>query len=296
MKISIIGFGKLGRALADILSVKKGEVSVVAWDIIKSGDHRQVEDITEAVKGSGILIFAVPSANFYKSAVSIGLISSKIILVSCTKGFDGKTGKFPFEILQQLFPANPVAVISGPMLSEELSQKLPTVATLATSADNVFEAISDLFQSTSLHLVKSADLIGVSLWGILKNIYALALGAADGLEMGSNFKACLTLTAITETQRILQQFGGNKETLLSPAGLADFLTTGYSERSRNYSYGFRKSRGENLDDLMAEGVVNIKRVIEGVGDVDDYSVLKSIKHVFLEGADPKKTILGWFGS
>lgn len=250
-KITIIGFGKLGQALANILE-KKGGCKVRSWDVVETGDPRHVSSLKEAISKSSLILFCVPSKFFGESVLKIGKLQPEVILVSCTKGFDGTSLKFPFEVLKEFYPGNTIGVISGPMLSEELEEKLPTRATNAGDNPPEIKEVVDLFSGPNLILELSEDLIGVSILGILKNIYALALGLADGLELGSNFKSCLTLRSLREMELILIKTSAKKESLLSPAGLSDFLTTGYCPKSRNYTYGFKKARKESLEGIMAE--------------------------------------------
>lgn len=286
-KITIIGFGKLGQAIANILEMKNKSCEVCSWDIVETGDPRQMPLLSEAVTGSAIVFFSIPSKFFREAVSKVGSLRAEIILVSCTKGFDAPSLKFPFEVLKEFYPKNTVGVISGPMLSEELEEGLPTRATVGCDSAVEVKKIIDLFSDTNLTLEPSRDLIGISFLGILKNIYTLALGISDGLELGSNFKSCLTLQSLREMELIIIKSGGEKESLMSPAGIPDFLTTGYCSKSRNYTYGFKKARGESLSGIMAEGITNIENVISKVGNVEEYALLKIIRGIFIDGENPK---------
>lgn len=289
-KVTIVGFGKLGQSLATVLSAKK-DLQVFGWDVVQTNHPLQHKNLEELLPESLAVIVAVPSEHFANCSTLLKSVNKSTILVSCTKGIDPKTNKLPYEILKESFPQNPIAVVSGPMLSEELENNLPTVASIASDKEiNVKEAV-ELFSETCLSLVYSNDPIGTSLLGILKNVYALSLGLSDGLGMGSNFKSCLSLIALTEISNILEVCGGNKNSILSPAGVSDFLTTGYSEKSRNYSYGFKFGKGENLEGIMAEGVKNIANVGARVGNTSDFKLFNGIKSIFLEKAPVKEALV-----
>ncbi len=289
-KIAIIGFGKLGQAIANILEKKKENCKVCSWDIVETGDPRQIPLLSDAVTGSTIVFFSVPSKFFRESVSTVGYLTSETILVSCTKGFDAPLLKFPFEVLKEFYPRNTIGVISGPMISEELEKNLPTRATIASDNPAKIKKVVDLFSGTNLTLEPSEDLVGISLLGILKNIYALALGLSDGLNLGFNFKSCLTLQSFQEMELIIVKSGGKKESLMSPAGIADLLATGYCPKSRNYTYGFKKARGESLEGIMAEGFTNIENVISKAGNVEEYMLLKMIKGIFLDDVNPRVII------
>ena len=289
-KFTIIGFGKLGQAIANILERKKESCEVCSWDVVETGDPRQMPSLNEAVAGTDVIFFSVPSKFFREAVSKLGLLPPEIILVSCTKGFDAPALKFPFEILKEFCPKNTIGVISGPMLSEELEENLPTRTMLASDNSAEIKKVADLFSGTNLSLEQSEDLIGVSFLGILKNVYALTLGLSDGLDLGSNFKACLTLQALREMELIIIKSGGKKESLMSFAGISDFLATGYYFKSRNYTFGFRKAKNESLEGIMAEGAANIENVISKIGNVEEYPLLKMIKRIFLEGINPRVII------
>jgi len=286
-KVAIIGFGKLGQALANVLEARKGNIQISAWDVVATNDPRQVPTLAESTQNASTLFFSVPSKHFKQCLSQLGQLDQSVFLVSLTKGIDPDSEKLPFELMTLAYPQNPIGVISGPMLSEELEKRLPTKAALASHQKEQVKEIIDLFKGTSLSLEESDDLVGVSLLGILKNVYCLALGLSDGLNLGSNFKSCLVLLSFREMAAIVEENGGRAETITTFAGLPDFITTGYSQKSRNYTYGFKKARGEDLGGIMAEGADNIENVIGKAANLSQYPLLKVIKEVFIQNQDPK---------
>ena len=201
-KIAIIGFGKIGQAFADILDEKKEWCRTCGWDVVETKDPRQVGDIKEAKKDASIIILAIPSRHFGEGAKYLGEVDKNTILISATKGFDASTKKLPIEVLHDTYPKHASGIISGPMLSEELREGFPTRATLAGKNKKRLKEVQELFDGTNLTLEISEDWVGVSLFGILKNIYALATGLSDGLGLGSNFRSCVALQAIREIEEI----------------------------------------------------------------------------------------------
>ncbi|RMD51087.1 hypothetical protein D6827_02835, partial [Candidatus Parcubacteria bacterium] len=246
MKIAIIGFGKFGRALADILT-KNNDNQILAWDIAKIDDYRWRSNRSEVINGADFIFFAVPSAFFSQAVVDIENIPQNAILISGTKGVDAHTGKFPYEVLQTAFPQNTVAVLGGPMLASELAEGKMTAADIAVKHFDDFQKIEALFQNTNLSVGYCNDLLGVSLSGVLKNIYTLLFGLSDGLSLGANFKACLVRNAIQEMSRIIEVLGGDRETVFGYAAIGDLLATGYSDLSRNYRFGYSFANGKNMD-------------------------------------------------
>ena len=134
------------------------------------------------------------------------------------------------------------------------------------------------------------NVIGVSLFGIFKNVYALSLGCSDGLEMGSNFRSCMALQAIKEMKALVKEYGGREETAFTCAGIADFLATGFSPHSRNYSYGFHHARNEVHDRQIAEGVENIAIVVSRLTSKQNFPLLNAIEKIFLHKKHPRPVL------
>lgn len=289
-KIAIIGFGRLGRALAAILSVKQDSLDICAWDVVETDDPRQKKTCEEATKDAAVVFLVVPSAFFEDGVNNVAsYVGRGSVIVSCTKGLDGKSGTLPVSILEKRLSKNINAVLSGPMLSEELDSGLPTCATLSGRKTKELEKIREIFQNTSLELEISDDPLGVSWWGILKNVYALGLGLSDGLELGFNFRSCLALQAVKEIQAIIKSQKGKTESAFTYAGLSDFIATGFSPKSRNYSYGFNFAKKNPLGENLAEGLKNLPAVFE-IAEKTKPRLMFALKNIFTENSDPKNEL------
>jgi len=288
-KTTFIGFGAFGQALAGVLEKKEG-IEIRAWDVQDTGKSCQVAEASDAVDGADLIFFAVPSQFFAKCVVSIENMPESAILVTGTKGMDPETNKLPFEILKDQFPKNKIAVLSGPMLADELNQGLPTTATIASDSIEVAEEIKNVFSGTQVSLQESDDMVGTAALGVLKNVYVLALGLSDGLKMGADFKASLFQKAHGEMRQMLDRLGANQDSVESPAGMGDFLATGYSSSSRNYSYGFGFATGDIDESKTVEGIKNIDNIIGRLGETSDLPFLLAVKAIFKEGADARITL------
>jgi glycerol-3-phosphate dehydrogenase (NAD(P)+) len=106
----------------------------------------------------------------------------------------------------------------------------------------------------------ATDLVGVELCGALKNVIALASGAADGLGFGDNARAALITRSLVELGRLVQAAGGDPRTVAGLAGLGDVVATCTSRHSRNRWAGEQIGRGH----APAEIVASTPKVIEGI--------------------------------
>src|SRR5439155_21235693 len=105
--------------------------------------------------------------------------------------------------------------------------------------------------SRNFRVYVNADIVGVELCGALKNIVAIAAGAADGLGFGDNGKAGLITRGLAEMIRLGLAAGANPLTFAGLAGIGDVDATGVSGLSRNHRLGVEQRRGGRRRDVKA---------------------------------------------
>jgi glycerol-3-phosphate dehydrogenase (NAD(P)+) len=192
-------------------------------------------------------------------------------IVSLTKGIEVRTGMSVSQILHDILPKNPVAVVSGPSLAVEVKQKRPTAVVAASLDDELAKLVQEILHQKLLRVYRSQDMVGVEIGGSLKNIYAIAGGVCDGLRMGENAMAGLLTRCLAEMVRIGIALGAKKETLFGLSGLGDLMLTAYSGQSRNHRVGGALAAGKELNQVLedldgvAEGVPTAAAVYQWVG-------------------------------
>jgi glycerol-3-phosphate dehydrogenase (NAD(P)+) len=197
----------------------------------------------------------------------IGL-SPKTPLLSCAKGIERKTGERMSEILQDVFPQNPIGILSGPNHAEEIANDLVTCAVVTSKHEDLSIALQDLFTLPHFRSYTSSDVAGVELGGAVKNVYAIAAGMAHGLGLGDNAVAALVTRALSEMTRLGMALGGRPETFSGLSGVGDLIVTCFSEHSRNHRVGLAIGKGQSLEQavsslgMVAEGVPNTLSIFE----------------------------------
>jgi glycerol-3-phosphate dehydrogenase (NAD(P)+) len=156
------------------------------------------------------------------------------------------------------------------MLASELSQSMGGAAVAASKDVKARNAVARLFENTALHVATSGDVHGVALAGILKNVYAIVLGAADGMGNGYNAKGFLFGTAQSEMAEMLPLLGGARKTAGIPALAGDLLATGMSSTSNNHAFGasLASSRAAQCGaktSFFAEGMVAAPFIAKRLG-------------------------------
>jgi glycerol-3-phosphate dehydrogenase (NAD(P)+) len=153
-----------------------------------------------------------------------------------------------------------VAVLSGPTHAEEVGRGMPTAAVVACGDPGVASTFQGLLHGNRFRVYTSIDVVGVELCAALKNVIALATGAADGLGYGDNSRAALITRSLAEIGRLVQAAGGDARSVAGLAGLGDVIATCTSRHSRNRWAGEQLGRGRSA----AEIVASTPKVIEGI--------------------------------
>jgi len=209
-----------------------------------------------------LLLLVTPSKAIREVAARLAAtgVSGGAVLLSCTKGVERGSGKRMSEVIAEHFPDQAIAALSGPSHAEEVSRRMPTCVVLGCRNAEIAQRLQRAFTAPFFRAYTSDDIAGVEFGGALKNIYALAAGAGDGLGLGDNAKAALVTRALVELGRLGAALGGKRETFMGLSGVGDLMVTCFSRHSRNRSVGERLGRGERLADIVA----SMQMVAEGV--------------------------------
>ncbi len=254
--ITILGAGAWGSTLAQLAQAQGHRVRV--WD------RRNSLSLATALSEAQIVISALSMAGVNPVVEQIQQIHSQqplppLIWVSATKGLDPQTRRTPAQIWQQAFPGS-VVVLSGPNLAKEIQQGLPAATVVASTAPTAAQTVQLALSSDRFRVYTSLDPLGVELGGTLKNVIAIAVGACEGLHLGTNAKAALVTRGLREIVRVGTYLGAEAQTFTGLSGLGDLLATCNSSLSRNYRVGFGLAQGKSLGQILQE----IEGTAEGV--------------------------------
>jgi len=169
------------------------------------------------------------------------------------------------------------AVLSGPSFAIEVAQNLPTAVVIASKTPSTVQYWSSCFHGQRFRVYGSHDMVGVELGGILKNIIAVAVGAAAGFRLGCNACSALITRGVAEMQRIGQALGAHPDTLIGLSGLGDLILTATSDKSRNYRFGFALGSGLSVEQAKAA----TGHVIESLNNVITLCDIAEAKHINL---------------
>lgn len=291
-KALVLGTGNFGTCLANHLAIQGHDVTI--WgrskdiaDSINSKhrnpkylDHIKLDarlkattDFSSSLTSSAeFLVLAIPTQALRKVLEPLRkLLDPACIIVCAVKGIENGTFAFPIEIIEQTLgehKKDQTVVLSGPSFASEVAEKQPTAVSIASRNAESNLQTQTLFHSPYFRVYTTDDPIGLEVAGALKNVIAIASGAAAGLGFQQNARAALLARGLAEIARIGAAMGAHPITFMGLGGVGDLFLTCTSEKSRNYTVGFRLGRGESLSEVLrtlgsvAEGVSTTKAAFE----------------------------------
>lgn len=316
-KVSVIGAGSWGTALAVLLANNGHEVTL--WSVdpheidmltnkreqkeklpgVKLPDNITVEaDMETSLKDKDVVVMAVPSPVVRSVAKQMSpFIADGQVIVNVAKGIEDVTYMTLSEIIEEEIPNAEVCVLSGPSHAEEVGKRIPTTVVVASKKKAIAEMLQDVFMSEVFRVYTNPDIMGIELGGALKNVIALAAGTTDGLGYGDNTKAALMTRGIAELTRLGVALGGKAETFSGLTGVGDLIVTCTSVHSRNRKAGYLIGKGMTADEAMKE----VKMVVEGVYSAKaalglarkcgvDVPIVEAVNRVLFENADPREEV------
>lgn len=222
---------------------------------------RASSDLAGLVASADVVAMAVPSQGFRDVMVEVARsIRSTTPIVSLSKGLERSSLKRMSEVVSEVAPNNPVAVLSGPNLAREILAGQPAASVVACENDVVAVELQALFSRPTFRLYTNPDVVGCEIGGVVKNVIAIAAGIAQGFGFGDNTKATLVTRGLAEMTRLGVAMGASPLTFAGLAGMGDIIATCASMQSRNTQVGVRLGKGESIADIVA----SMNMVAEGV--------------------------------
>ena len=284
MTIGILGGGVWGSALAklfsdqDVLiytrnnkvmnSINEYHFNPKLKYAIFNKNVRATDDLEEIIKKK-LIVIALPSQSIREVLSKSYFQNVEADIVIASKGIEISSSMFLSNIVESLIKPKTLSILSGPCFSDEVAQDLPAAATFASSNSTIFDNISAMIKNKKFRIYYSDDIIGCQIGGALKNIYAIASGISDGLNLGENARSALITRSFVEISRFAMFFKSKKETIFGLSGLGDLILTCNSKKSRNTNFGIKianikhKNFEKELDkNAITEGYYTTKAAIK----------------------------------
>ena len=280
-QVSVLGAGSWGTAFSLVLADAGNDVTLWARreEVCETINRRRentdylpgvelpesvsaTHDTERALQGAEVVVFAVPSQTFRANLEQWApYIPSSAVMVSLMKGVELGTLRRMSEVIAEVTDAGSgrIAVVSGPNLSHEISQREPAASVVACADEEVARKVQTLVHGPAFRPYTSLDVVGCELGGAYKNVVAISVGMAVGLGFGDNTTASVITRGLAETARLAMAMGADPLTLMGLAGLGDLVATCSSPLSRNRTFGEKLGLGMTT----AEIVASTRQVAEG---------------------------------
>jgi glycerol-3-phosphate dehydrogenase (NAD(P)+) len=260
-KISIIGGGEIGKAISYIAG--NNGVSVSLWD--KDPAKSTASSADECFTDTEAVFFCVPSwglrgalSEFEKD------IPSGIPLVLISKGLEKDTGLSAPEIVASMLPDAEVVFIGGPMIAEEIVSGKGCHAVVG-GHEKFALMVAEIFDGPNISVELADDALSLALLGVMKNVYAMVIGAAEGSGKGGNMRSYLFSKAVLEMAGAVEILHGDGSKAFGAAGIGDLMATATGEGSSNRKAGFAFAE-EGQPEKVSEGMTSVEEVVKRMGE------------------------------
>lgn len=223
-------------------------------------------DINKIVQAYDTLVFVTPSPYLKNHLKKLKTRIKDKFIVTAIKGIVPDENLCCSEYFHQVYdvPIENLACIGGPSHAEEVAMERLSYLTVGCSDLDKARAFTDVLANSFIKTKTSSDVIGIEYASVLKNVYAIAAGICYGLNYGDNFQAVLIANAVQEMQRFLTTIHPINRNIIDSVYLGDLLVTGYSNFSRNRTFGTMIGKGYSVKsaqiemEMIAEGYFGTK--------------------------------------
>ena len=285
-RIAIIGGGSWATAIAKIVI---GKTHHIGWymrrddrieDFRRLGhnpaylmsvhfDVNEIEfssDINKIVEAYDTLVFVTPSPYLKNHLKKLKTRLRDKFIITAIKGIVPDENLACSEYFNQVYdvPLENLACIGGPSHAEEVALERLSYLTIGCADQENARDFASLIESDYIKTKTSTDVIGIEYASVLKNVYAIASGICSGLKYGDNFQAVLMSNAVQEMNRFVSTIHPLSRNINDSAYMGDLLVTGYSNFSRNRTFGTMIGKGYSVKsaqiemEMIAEGFFGTK--------------------------------------
>ena len=225
-------------------------------------------NLNDIVQRYSTLVFVTPSPYLKNHLKKLRTRLSDKFIVTAIKGIVPDENLVCSEYFHQVYdvPYDNLACIGGPSHAEEVALERLSYLTVGCADTEKAQAFADVLASGFIKTKTSADVLGIEYASVLKNVYAIAAGICSGLKYGDNFQAVLMSNALQEMNRFLTVIkeihdettaltakGTQQQTsIIDSAYVGDLLVTGYSNFSRNRTFGSMIGKGYSVKSAQIE--------------------------------------------
>lgn len=312
MKTAVIGCGRWGSMLANILSDISEEVILIGLpteeDFQELNLHRENKflrlaekvtlswDINRAFEKTKLIIVAINGQNFRDFLDNHKKLfyeyNGQIVIQM--KALEENTGKNFFEIYNEEIGKDNITMLVGPAHPRHLLRGEKAKMVLTGYPDATFK-VSSLYKVPNFfQITTNLDMKGVALCSSLKNPAGLGAGILYGLGVYPNYIQMFLDLITEETKFLLDFLMAEPETADGPAFKGDLeVTAEWPKCQESYNFQFGNTWvTKNSWDKIAEGVGTLKSLnylTQGFRE-PELRLFSLLYEIFFKQKDPRSLI------
>lgn len=258
MKITILGSGSWGTAVATLLAHNQHQVTL--WthehDVVKTVNEQHVNmhylpdvPLSNTIYATLDKKHALEDAEWVFEAIPVKYMRQVLEQfvpyyrpeqrwVTLSKGIEQDTLLLPTQILDDVFQSSVKSVVlAGPSFAKDVIDQQLTAVSIASEDDALMDDLQALITTKYFLLFPTQDVVGVQFCAALKNVITLGIGMLDGLNCMDNTKAFFFVKSLQEMRELVLASGGQESTVDEFAGIGDLVLTAFGLHSKNLAAG-----------------------------------------------------------
>lgn len=315
----VLGAGSWGTAIVKILTEKNSSIN---WYVRNESNLNHIKtfrknpnylnsleleinkinlssSIIDVVKNSSVIILAIPSPFLDSELKKIKSFFKGKVFFSALKGVIPESHLIVSEHLNQFYKVSfaKIGVITGPCHAEEVALEKLSYLTVACKNTKIGKSMTDSLNTKFIKTKFSKDLKGAEYASMLKNVYALLVGVANGLGYGDNFQSVLISNSVKEMKRFIKTVYLLERDINDSEYLGDMLVTCYSTFSRNRTLGNMLGKGHSLKaailemSMISEGYYATKNAYEiGLENKIPFEIINTAYSILYKKHSAKKAM------
>jgi len=326
MKVTVLGAGYMGSAMAEVAAMRGHDVRLWGtWlddaliEAVERGEsHPRLKKkldpritplrssaLAEALAGAEMLVHGVSSDGLVPVLTKAAPHLPDVPILSVTKGFlPGKSGRMErVDLVAAEVVGRPLRYVhaAGPAKAIEVARRVLTWMFFASADIANARACAEALGGDHLRVTVSDDIAGAEICSAMKNAYATGLGIWDGFVGADchNARAACFQQAIVEMARLALAGGGRAATAHGAPGVGDLHVT--AAAGRNRAFGERVGKGKPAKTVAAEMLAS-GELTEGYPaiasafrwakerGVGELPLLGVLHRIVWEGADVKEAL------
>ncbi len=279
LKHAILGSGPMGILISTLIAQKFDEITLwipdkdlvedlkrrrqteIMGKTIDLPDHIEIVSSLDSFgRDDWAFHIAMPSRSFIDtlhSLIDVLEPNNSYLFSLFTKGildskYRKKTGFITYsqylnqQLAEKNFQSTSIAVANGPSLLAEMMEEKLSFFNIGSKDPKSREFLADILSSHYINTSTTDDIDGMEIIGVAKNPIAIAVGIISLLpRYSSNVLGELMSVGFQEVRDLAMKYGARPDTVMGRSGLADFIATATSNKSRNRGFG-QKIVGELL--------------------------------------------------